>query len=103
MSFQKAEQIRRPSEKSRSTRLTLLFWAIFGAGLVIQVAAPRLKIENNTFVMAPISDSRGGMLRPDRLVRRERWMQLASGILSVGGALALGVCYRQRLLAGVRG
>jgi hypothetical protein len=70
---------------------------------MVQIAAPRLKIENNMFVMPPISDARKAPLRPDALVRRERWMQAASALLTVGGALALGISYRRRLAAALRG
>ncbi len=102
MNNRKLEEI--PS--SASTRRTLLIlglWAIFAAGLLVQMAAPRLKIENNMFVMPPISDAHKAPLRPDVLVRRERWMQAASAILTVGGALALGISYRRRLAAALRG
>jgi cytochrome c-type biogenesis protein CcmE len=87
----------------RQTRLALCLWAIFAVGLAIQLVAPRLKIENHAFVMPPISDARSATLRPDVLVRRERWMQSVSGILAVGGALALGVYYRRSLAAALRG
>jgi hypothetical protein len=87
----------------RRTRLALYLWAIFAAGLAVQLVAPRLKIENRAFVMPPISDAHAATLRPDALVRRERWMQGASGILTVGGALALGVYYRRSLACALRG
>jgi hypothetical protein len=53
--------------------------------------------------MPPISDAQAATLRPDVLVRRERWMQGASGILTVGGALALGVYYRRSLAGALKG
>lgn len=90
------------ASKVRQTRLALCLWAIFAVGLLVEMAAPRLKIENNAFVMPPISDMHGSTLRPDALVRRERWMKGASGIFTVGGALALGVFYRQTLIAALR-
>jgi hypothetical protein len=37
------------------------------------------------------------------LVRRERWMRAASGILTIGGALALGVYYRKTLAVALKG
>jgi hypothetical protein len=67
------------------------------------MAAPRLKIENNAFVMPPINDAQSMALRPDVLVRRERWMQGASGLLTLGGAVALGVYYRRTLTAALKG
>jgi hypothetical protein len=87
----------------RQTRLALCLWAIFAAGLLIEMASPRLKIENNAFVMPPISDARGPVLRPDVLVRRERWIRGVSGTLTLGGALALGICYRRSLVRALRG
>ena len=87
----------------RRTWLALYLWAIFAAGLAVQLVAPRLKIENHAFVMPPISDARSATLRPDVLVRRERWMQGTSGLLTVGGALALGVYYRRSLAGALRG
>jgi hypothetical protein len=87
----------------RRTRIVVCLWAIFAAGLLVQMAAPRLKIENNMFVMPPISSGQQTVLRPDVVVRRERWMQLASGILTVGGALALGFFYRRTLLVAIKG
>jgi hypothetical protein len=99
----KKEEARRSPDGVRQTCLALCLWAIFAAGLLVQMGSPRLKIENNVFVMPPISDARQSPLRPDALVQRERWMQASSAILTLGGALALGVCYRRRLLAAVRG
>ncbi len=103
MKKQRDNPQRQSPERARQTRMVVFLWAIFAAGLLVQMIAPRLKIENNVFVMPPISDARGATLRPDVLVRRERWMQTASAILTVGGALALGICYRQRLASALRG
>jgi hypothetical protein len=100
---QREAQVQRPSRKERKIRLELCLWAIFAAGLVVEMAAPRLKVENNAFVMPPINDSHAATLRPDVLVRRERWMQASAGILTVGGALALGVYYRRTLTAALKG
>jgi hypothetical protein len=95
--------MKRPFDKVRQTRLALCLWAIFAAGLLVEMAAPRLKIENRAFVMPPISGAQAVALRPDELVRRDRWMQSVSGILTLGGALALGVYYRQNLSAALKG
>jgi hypothetical protein len=89
--------------KTRETKIVLCLWAIFALGLMVEMASPRLKIENNAFVMPPISNAQAATLRPDVLVRRERWMQTASGILTLGGALALGAHYRRRLVGALRG
>ncbi len=95
--------MRRLLTSARQTRLALCLWAIFAAGLLVEMAAPRLRIENNAFVMPPISDAQGATLRPAVLVRRERWMQGASGLLTLGGAVALGVYYRRTLTAALKG
>jgi hypothetical protein len=89
--------------KAREKRLALCLWAIFTAGLLVEMWAPRLKIENNAFLMPPINNAQAATLRPDVLVRRERWMQTASGILTFGGALALGVYYRRTLVVALKG
>ncbi len=86
-----------------NTLLKVCLWAVFVAGLLVEMAAPRLKIENNAFVMPPISNAHAGVLRPDVLVRRERWMQGVAGILSIGGALSLGFYYRRTLRAALKG
>lgn len=103
MNNQRKAQGGRSAGKARQMTLVLFLWVIFAAGLLVEMAAPRLKIENNAFVMPPISDARTAVLRPDVLVRRERWMQAASGILTIGGALALGVYYRRTLAWALRG
>lgn len=103
MSNQAERQIQRSSGRAWSARVVVCLWAMFVAGLLIQLAAPRLKIENNAFAMPPIVNAQGAAIRPDVLVRRERWMQGASGILTVGGALALGICYRRTLAAALMG
>jgi hypothetical protein len=71
--------------------------------LLVEIAAPRLKIENNMFVVPPINDMQAATLRPAVLVRRDRWMQGASGLLTLGGAVALGVYYRRNLARAVKG
>lgn len=83
--------------------MVVALWAVFVAGLLVQFAAPRLRIENNAFVMPQIVNLQGATLRPDALVRRERWMQGISGVLTVGGAMALGVCYRRTLAMALMG
>lgn len=95
--------MRRPLTRSQQTRLALCLWAIFAAGLLVEMAAPRLKIENNMFVMPPINNAQAETLRPAVLVRRERWMQGASGLLTLGGAAALGIYYRRTLTAALKG
>ena len=69
--------VRGPFSAGLQARLALCLWAIFAAGLLVEMAAPRLKIENSAFVLPPISDAQSATLRPMALVRRERWMQAA--------------------------
>jgi hypothetical protein len=97
------EQWNVTSERTPKTVLRVCLWAVFAAGLLVEVMAPRLEIENNAFLMPPAANVQGTEMRPDALVRRERWMQTSAGILTVGGALALGFYYRRRLLAAVKG
>ena len=83
--------------------LTICLWAIFAAGLMVEALAPRLQIENRAFVMPSNANIQGQTLRPDQLVDRERRMQAAAALLTVGGALALGFYYRRTLLMAVKG
>ena len=96
-------QMQRSSDEARQTKLALCLWAIFATGLLVEMASPRLKIENNAFVMPPINNAQAAVLRPDVLVRRERWIRGFSGTLTFGGALALGVCYRRNLAVALKG
>jgi hypothetical protein len=86
-----------PSTSPRSRAFAAVLWAVFTAGLVIQFFAPGLKIENRAFVMPPSSIVSGAEIRPDLIVQRERRMQWASGLCTVGGALALAFWYRRSL------
>lgn len=97
------EELKGTSTKISSRWLEVCLWAIFAAGLLVEMAAPRLKIENNALVMPPISNAQAAVLRPDVLARRERWMQGVAGILSIGGALSLGFYYRRTLRAALKG
>jgi hypothetical protein len=96
-------ELRRAHGRAWGKALTIGLWLIFAAGLLVQAAAPRLRIEDHAFVMPPSAMVQGGLIRPDRLVLRERRMQTASGLLTIGGALALAFYYRRRLVAVVRG
>lgn len=76
--------------------LVILSWALFGLGLAVQLAAPRPAIEHGAFVITD-SMTRHGKISPMAIVARERWMQAASALLTVGGALGLAFCYRRSL------
>jgi hypothetical protein len=95
--------MRRQFIRARQHTLALFLWGIFAVGLLLEMASPRLKIENNAFVMPTISSAQAATLRPDVLVRRERWMQAASGLFTLGGALALGIYYRRTLVMALKG
>jgi len=81
----------------KSRTLAAVLWAVFLAGLVIQCFTPGLKIENRAFVMPPNSIVAGAEISPDLIVQRERRMQWASGLCTLGGALALAFWYRRSL------
>jgi hypothetical protein len=87
-----------PMKKRRTRAQTLLFWAVFLAGLVIESLAPRLQIQNRAFVIPPGMTETGKDVRPDQLVEHERRMQWAAGILTVCGALGLAFSYRGALV-----
>jgi NhaP-type Na+/H+ or K+/H+ antiporter len=78
--------------------LALLLWVIFAAGLLVQASAPRLKVENNAFVLPPSVMSEGKEINPTKISTRQRRMQLLSCLLTVGGALGLGFHYRRVLV-----
>jgi hypothetical protein len=88
-------------QSTRSPRrwwLAVFFWSIFGAGLLVQVFAPRLKIEHNAFVIPPSLVSGSKEINPAEIVARERRMQLLSGLLTLSGAVGLAFYYRKTLM-----
>ena len=78
----------------RSLRV-LLFWLLFGAGVVVHFLAPNLEKKENAFVI-PLASHAGkaASLSPDLIVAKERWMQSLSAVLTAAGALGLGFLYR---------
>lgn len=91
------EKIMDGERRSKRRWLAPLFWAIFAAGLLAQAFAPHLKIQNNAFVIPPSLMSERRDISPEEIIVRERRMQLLSAVLTVGGALGLGVYYRHVL------
>jgi hypothetical protein len=81
----------------RQRWLAVLWWAIFGFGLLVQAFAPRLKIENNRFVIPAKLVAMGKSIRPIEIVARERRMQLLSAIFTLSGALGLAFHYHHSL------
>lgn len=71
----------------------VFFWALFAAGLLIQVSAPHLTIKDSRFVLPPSLTSNSSEIRPVEIVARARRMQWLSGALTLGGALGLALCY----------
>jgi hypothetical protein len=77
--------------------LSLCIWAVFVAGLLVQVFAPHLKIANGAFMIPPALVADGNNIHLDQLIQQERRMQMISLILTVSGALGLAFRYRHTL------
>jgi hypothetical protein len=75
----------------------VLLWAVFVAGLLVQLFSPHLKVSNGAFVIPPSLTAEGKNIRPDEIVAKQRHMQLLSAILTVSGALGLAFRYRDTL------
>ena len=86
-----------PSSRGRSRFIAAILWTVFLIGIVLQYSTPGLKVENRAFVMPASSIAAGAEVRPDLIVQRERRMQWASGLCTLGGALALAFWYRRSL------
>jgi hypothetical protein len=84
--------------KRRKWWLAVLLWSVFASGLLVQVSAPRLKIQHNAFVLPPALLSGNKTVDPAEIVAREKRRQLLSGLLTLGGAVGLGFYYRKTLL-----
>ncbi len=74
----------------------LFFWALFTLGVLLQLFAPRLRIEHDQFVLS--SPPANTAVAPAEIVMKERRVQLLSGILTVGGAVGLAFCYGRDLV-----
>jgi hypothetical protein len=84
--------------RSRRVWVSVIMWVIFAAGLLVQAFAPHLTIKNKAFVIPPSLISEGNDIRPAEIVSRARRMQLLSGVLTLGGAVGLALCYSKVLL-----
>ena len=80
-------------------RMPAIFWAVFAAGLLLQLFSPHLKIEHNAFVAPPALLSSGKTINPSALVAKERTVQSLSAFLTIGGAIGLAWCYWSRLFS----
>ncbi len=85
----------------RSQILPLFLWMLFGAGLVVESLAPRLKIEHRAFVMPQTLTETSAPIHPDAIVDRERKMQAAASLLILGSAVGLACCYQRKIMAAV--
>jgi hypothetical protein len=86
----------------RHVLLGVLLWLIFGAGLLIQAFAPRLKITDNAFVIPPALLSEGNEVQIAEIIRKQRRMQGLSAVLTVSGALGLAFYYYRHVLVRAR-
>jgi len=76
---------------------SLLFWVLFGVGLLLPTFGPHLRIKNNRFVLPPSLVSSGKQVRPDAIVTQERTIQSLSAVFTLAGTLGLFLCYRKAL------
>ena len=79
--------------RQRRPWVAVVLWAIFAAGLAVQIFGSSLKVEDHAFIVPPSLVSRGKLLRLDELITREQRIQWASAILTVGGAIGLAFLY----------
>jgi hypothetical protein len=86
----------------RRSVLPIFLWAVFGAGLLIQVLSPRPKIENNSFVVPQSAVSGTENLRPADFVARAKWTQTISALLTLTGAVGLAFYYRRAIFRAIR-
>lgn len=78
----------------RRPLVAAILWTVFATGLLIQIIAPPLKIENNAFVIPPSLVSGRDSIVPAEIVARERRLRLLSAVTTLAGALSLAFYYR---------
>ena len=91
----------RPFARRRRIAAALL-WAVFSLGIIIDVCAPHLGVRDGGFVIPAALTSGKAEVRPDRLVAREKTIQLLCCLLTVTSTLGLGACYRNALSTATR-
>jgi hypothetical protein len=74
--------------------ITVLLWALFGVGLLIQGFAPHLQIQHNAFVAPTEAVLKNHNISAIELVGREREMEMVSSLLLIGASLGLAYRYR---------
>jgi|SRR5215831_522432 len=77
--------------------LSVFFWTLFVAGLLLQTLGPHLRVKDNRFILPPSVVSAGTDVRPAAIVARERKKQVLSAVLTVGGAVGLALSHRKAL------
>jgi hypothetical protein len=87
----------REPKRTRRKWQVFVWWSLFAAGLIVQLLAPHLKVSNGAFVIPQKMIVSGKMISPEKIVRKDRLMQLLSAVLTASGALGLAFCYRDVL------
>lgn len=83
---------------NRSHKWRVLFcWLLFVAGVGVHFAAPNLDRQDKAFVIPLAPRALGESFQPERIVAKERRLQLLSAVLAASGALGLGWIYRKVL------
>ncbi len=93
------EYIDRIYEEIKQRSLYIVADAVgFSSSTRETVPAPE-KPENTTFHISPALVSEGQVVQPAELIKKDRRLQLLSGLLTGGGALGLAFHYLRRLRA----
>ena len=79
----------------------LVLWAVFACGLLMQSAAPHLRIAHNSFVI-PTELTARGSINPAAIIARDRIVQSLSAVLTFIGAVGLALCHIRRQRQAVR-
>jgi hypothetical protein len=72
-----------------------ILWAVFVSGLLVQSAAPHLRIAHNAFVIPNAATSQG-TINPAAIIARDRMVQSLSAVLTFAGAMGLALCHIRR-------
>jgi NhaP-type Na+/H+ or K+/H+ antiporter len=86
-----------PNRQRNSLLIPISIWAVFLAGLMLQLFSPHLQIDHNSFVIPQDLINQGVPIDPRALVRQERVIQICSALLALAGAIGLALYYRRAL------
>ena len=86
-----------PRSGRRRRWLALVCWAMFAAGVLLQLLGPHLKIANRAFVIPQKLTTEGNNIRLVEIIARQRQTQVISALLVLGGATGLAILYRDIL------